>query len=330
VNCRLFITVVEAVIVAASGTAVLAQQTQSKCSQVKYSGRLTDAHVFQLRAIEGQAVYGEVSDKGELVSASAVCVALFKQKTKDLVASVQTELGGQFRFTNVASGKYVLIVSVSALHEINIPVEVSARPGTSTFKRWQLLLHLRSREDPRKSFVTPITQPALREELLAMERDDQAIRNEMIKNGSDHPDKAIEARMAAMDADSTARMKKIVQRYGWPDPDLVGRDGTDAAFLLVQHSPELAFQQAMLPLVRSSYESGKLSAWSYALLLDRVLTREGKPQVYGMSVNHWAGNEPVLYPIEDEANVDKRRMKIGLPPLSEYLERLKRQYFPGP
>lgn len=145
-----------------------------------------------------------------------------------------------------------------------------------------------------------------------------------------HPDKAIEARMAAMDADSTARMKRIVQRYGWPGPDLVGRDGADAAFLFVQHSPDLAFQRAMLPLVRKSYESGKLSAWSYALLLDRVLTREGKPQVYGMAVNRWSGKGPVLYPIEDEPNVDKRRAKIGLPPLREYLETLKRQYFPGP
>jgi hypothetical protein len=322
--------VLEAVIVAAAASALFAQQPQGKCPQVKYSKRLTNAHTYRLRAVEGQAVYGEVSDKGELVSASAVCVALFNQKAKRLVASVQTEPGGQFKFAGVAPGKYLLIVSVSALHEINIPVEISAGPGTSTFKHWQLLLHLRSREDGRKSFVTPITQPTLRQELLAMVRDDQAIRNEMIRNGSDHADKAIEARMAAMDAESTARMKKIVQRYGWPGPELVAADGAYAAFLLVQHSPELAFQRAMLPLVRMSYESGKLSAWSYALLLDRVLTREGKPQVYGMAVNHWAGKEPVLYPMEDEPNVDRRRAKIGLPPLREYLESLKRQYFPGP
>jgi hypothetical protein len=125
-------------------------------------------------------------------------------------------------------------------------------------------------------------------------------------------------------------MKEIVKRYGWPGPELVGSDGADAAFLLVQHSPELALQQAMLSRVRRSYESGNLSAWNYALLLDRVLTREGKPQVYGMALDHWAGKEPVLYPIVDEANVDQRRAKIGLPPLREYLEFLKRLYFPHP
>jgi hypothetical protein len=191
------------------------------------------------------------------------------------------------------------------------------------------MLHLRSRKDRKKSFVTPITQPGLREELLTMGREDQAIRNQVIKNGADVSDKAIEERNAVIDAHSTTRMKEIVNRYGWPGPELVGRDGADAAFLLLQHSPELAFQAAMLPQVRRSYERGNLSAWNYALLLDRVLTREGKPQVFGTAVDHWAAKEPVLYPIQDAANVDKRRAKIGLSPLIEYLEFIKRLYFPG-
>jgi len=36
----------------------------------------------------------------------------------------------------------------------------------------------------------------------------------------------------------------------------------------------------------------------------------------------------VLQPIEDEANVDKRRAEVGLFPLSEYRELLKKMYFP--
>jgi hypothetical protein len=125
-------------------------------------------------------------------------------------------------------------------------------------------------------------------------------------------------------------MKEIVKRYGWPGPELVGQDGAYDAFLLLQHSPDLAFQTAMLPLVRKSYENGKLSAWNYALLVDRVRVRAGRLQVYGMSLNHWAGQEPILDPIEDEANVDKRRAKIGLSPLRDYLEFMRRMYFPQP
>ena len=59
-----------------------------------------------------------------------------------------------------------------------------------------------------------------------------------------------------------------------------------------------------------------------------MLVGEGKPQVYGTQVKEWKGKEPVLQPIEDEANVDKRRAEVGLFPLSEYRELLKKMYFP--
>jgi len=39
--------------------------------------------------------------------------------------------------------------------------------------------------------------------------------------------------MAAIDAHDTTRVQDIVKRYRWPWPDLVGIDGTEAAFLIV-------------------------------------------------------------------------------------------------
>jgi hypothetical protein len=177
-----------------------------------------------------------------------------------------------------------------------------------------------------------VKEPALRQELLERVEQDQAIRNERIRKRVEHPDEdeAILARMEVIDTANTERVKAIVRQYGWPSPELVGRDGAEAAFLLVQHA-ELAFQKEMLPLVEKAYRSGGLSGQSYALLLDRVLVREGKPQVYGTQAkNHaeWKGQEPVLEPIEDEANVDKRRAEVGLFPLSEYRKMLRRVYFP--
>ena len=175
-----------------------------------------------------------------------------------------------------------------------------------------------------------VKEPALRRELLRRVEQDQAIRNELISKGMARPDKAILARMQAIDTANTERVRAIVRQYGWPGPELVGRDGAEAAFLLVQHA-DLAFQKEMLPLVARAYKSGGLSGQSYALLLDRVLVGEGKPQVYGTQAKRfeeWEGQEPVLEPIEDEANVDKRRAEVGLPPLSEYREMLKRMYFP--
>jgi len=175
-----------------------------------------------------------------------------------------------------------------------------------------------------------VANPTLRQELLQLVEQDQAIRNELIKKGIEHPDESVLARMKVIDAANTERMRAIVRQYGWPGPELVGQDGTEAAFLLVQHA-DLALQKEMLPLVEKSYKSGQLSGQSYALLLDRVLVGEGKPQVYGTQakrMEEWKGREPVLQPIEDEANVDKRRAEVGLFPLSEYRELLKKMYFP--
>jgi len=193
-----------------------------------------------------------------------------------------------------------------------------------------LLLGNAFAQDPNKPAVK---EPALRDELLKRVEQDQAIRNELISHGVKTPDKTILARMQAIDAANTERMKAIVKRYGWPGPELVGVDGSEAAFLLVQHA-DLAFQKEMLPLVEKAYRSGGLSGQSYALLLDRVRVGEGKPQVYGTQAKRfeeWNGQEPALQPIEDEANVDKRRAEVVLPPLAEYREMLKRMYFPqGP
>ena len=171
-----------------------------------------------------------------------------------------------------------------------------------------------------------VKKPALRRELLKRVEQDQAIRNELTNKGLEIPDRAILARMQAIDTSNTERMRTIVRHYGWPNPQLVGKDGTDAAFLLIQHA-NLAFQKEMLPLVEKAYRQGELSGQSYALLLDRVLVGEGKRQVYGTQAK-LKGKEFVPDPIEDEPNVDKRRAEVGLPPLSEYLKVLKREYFP--
>jgi hypothetical protein len=307
---------------------VFARQSTGQCTQIKYAKPAAGAAHLRLDRIEGQAVFGAVSEKGEFATAGGLCVALFGERDGRLVAVAATDGGGQFRFTNVAPGAYVLVASMEPLHAAVVPVRLGGGAPGKSFKPRRLLLHMRAKEDRRKSFVTLVADTALREELLKMVGQDQAVRNEQIRQGTDRPQTALEERMGAIDSRNTERLKEIVRRHGWPGPGLVGRDGANAAFLVLQHSPDLAFQKKMLPLVRRAYQAGELQAWDYALLLDRVLAREGKPQVYGMSVNRWEGKEPVLDPIEDEANVDKRRAAIGLPPLSEYLEFMKRLYFP--
>jgi hypothetical protein len=173
----------------------------------------------------------------------------------------------------------------------------------------------------------PVANPALRLELLTRVEQDQAIRNELIPKGLEHLTDDDIGRWLAVDADNTARMKVILEQYGWPGPALVGRDGSQAAFDLVQHG-DYVLQKEALPLVRNAYLTGSLKGEDFALLQDRVLVKEGKPQIYGTQFKI-KGQELILDPIEDEKNVDRRRAEVGLPSLAEYLELAKRFYFRG-
>src|SRR5690349_7489401 len=95
---------------------------------------------------------------------------------------------------------------------------------------------------------------ALRQELLDRVKQDQAIRNELISKGIKSPDAALLARMQTIDSENTAWMKEIIKQHGWPGPELVGEDGTEAAFLLVQHADH-EFQKQALPLVQKAYRA---------------------------------------------------------------------------
>jgi hypothetical protein len=177
-----------------------------------------------------------------------------------------------------------------------------------------------------------VANPTLRDELLKRRDRDQQIRDEMTrKHAWDHPDEALVARERAIDQDNIARMREILKHYGWPGSAMVGSDGSFAAWLLVQHSDH-ELQRLALPLVHEAFLSKKLPGSCYALLLDRVLVGEGKPQVYGSQGKpfaEWKDHVPALEPIEDEPNVDKRRAEVGLGPLSEYIQSLRSTYFPN-
>lgn len=82
-----------------------------------------------------------------------------------------------------------------------------------------------------------------------------------------------------------------------------------------------------MPLVRASVEAGDLERRTFALLEDRVLVGEGKPQVFGTQLfRSETTGKLEFYPIEDESNVDLRRQEVGLEPLSEYLEDIRELY----
>ena len=127
------------------------------------------------------------------------------------------------------------------------------------------------------------------------------------------------------DKENTTWMKQIVENRGWPTRTLVGNDGASTAWLLVQHADaDPKFQRKCLDLMVALPKS-EVSQTDIAYLTDRVLLAEGKKQLYGTQCSMVEG-KLVPRPLEDEANVDKLRKEVGLPPFAEYIKSSERIY----
>lgn len=167
-------------------------------------------------------------------------------------------------------------------------------------------------------------KPELRDELLRMEREDQAVRAAL--SSAPMPTKDAESRMLSTDAANTARLKEIMREHGgFPAAADVGRDGVAAAWLLVQHADrDPAFQQQILPQLAGLGEADGISREQIALLTDRVFLAQGKPQQYGSQYSGNPGDRLVMRPVEDPARLDERRARMHMMPSATYACALER------
>ena len=121
------------------------------------------------------------------------------------------------------------------------------------------------------------------------------------------------------DSVNLIKIKSLLDKYGWLGTDVIGEQGNSTMFLVIQHS-DIATQDKYLPMMREAVKNGKAKGSSLALLEDRVALRKGKKQIYGSQIGR--DNDTKLYyvsPLEDPDNVDKRRAKVGLEPLADYV-----------
>jgi len=192
--------------------------------------------------------------------------------------------------------------------------------------------------DSRPKLVA-VQDDALRRELLSMTEEDQKARMEMMRELADagtpigsHIDthdptyvatmKKVSTKLAVVDGKNRAQLKEIVELHGWPSISLVGKDGAQAAWMLVQHADaDREFQKACLALM-GALPDGEIDKQAVAYLTVRVLVGEKKPQRYGTQMD----GEFKPAPLEDPENVDRRRAEVGLPPLAEYIKMSKEMY----
>lgn len=170
----------------------------------------------------------------------------------------------------------------------------------------------------------------LRNELMEIAEKDQRHRRQMREvsdkygwNSSQMD--SLWAMQTPLDSLNTIRILEIIEQHGYPGKTLVG-DQAGTAFMVIQHA-DIEIQEKYLPVLTAAAEQDELSYRSLALLIDRVLMRQNKPQIYGSQLqrNSETG-EYEFYFIEDEKNVNERRKEVGLEPLEDYAKRFGLEY----
>lgn len=131
-------------------------------------------------------------------------------------------------------------------------------------------------------------------------------------------------------------MKEIVAAHGWPGRDLVGEDGADVGWLILQHTGSAvttigsaanhAFRRACIPLLTAAVRSGQAHPRHLAHVVDGVAWVAGEPPVYAVLATSYSISDghPVFDPRVDVGAIDRRRAGIGLPPLAADVARRRR------
>ena len=167
--------------------------------------------------------------------------------------------------------------------------------------------------------------PNVRTELLQMEKVDQEARLNCTNGTSEEQIKCLGEISKAIDEPNTKRISQIYDQIGFPNTAKVGKDGLQAFMILLQHAPTDELRVRSLKPISKAFKNRELPAMEYANFVDRQRLHQGKKQLYGAGFEIKDG-KLVLSPTEDLKNLEKRRARIGLPPMAEYIKGLEEIY----
>ncbi|RYE16782.1 MAG: hypothetical protein EOP45_16860 [Sphingobacteriaceae bacterium] len=124
-------------------------------------------------------------------------------------------------------------------------------------------------------------------------------------------------------------LSNILNKYGYPGYDLVGKKGSNEFWLMVQHCDKVpAFQQQVLDAMQKELPKQNADPRNFAYLTDRVRLNTGKKQVYGTQLKYNTSLcQAIPRDLTDSLNVNHRRKEVGLEPVEQYLNQMSELHF---
>jgi len=116
------------------------------------------------------------------------------------------------------------------------------------------------------------------------------------------------------------KVTTILDNNGWPTKELAGEQGNWTICNVIQHSDN-EIRIKYLPMMRKAVNEKKLEPRFLVRAEDRIATEKGDLQIYGGQMKYYSETKSFnVWPVFDPINIDKRRAKIGLEPIAEFLK----------
>jgi len=119
-----------------------------------------------------------------------------------------------------------------------------------------------------------------------------------------------------IDHENLEIVSSLLEKCGMPNKDELSNQQYNAIWLVIQHSGRNDYAKKYLPMFELAAEKGDFDWGAIALLKDRSLMYDGKPQIYGSQISNGK-----LWELTEPEYVNKRRKKMGLEPIEDYLKR---------
>lgn len=163
----------------------------------------------------------------------------------------------------------------------------------------------------------------LRDKILKMFQNDQKLRILAI---NDSKNKKLSYKVYECDQKNLPIIKNIVEDFGWPTFDLVGKKASNSFWILVQHADsDLHFQKKCLILLTKAARNNQAKPSNVAYLTDRIRAAEGKKIKFGTQYTIKNG-QPVIKPVINRKKLVELRKKYSMESLEKQTRRIKREY----
>ena len=124
----------------------------------------------------------------------------------------------------------------------------------------------------------------------------------------------------SIDRDNLVTVVSLIEKCGMPSLEEINQKQMNTIWFVFQHEDNY-HRKKYFSLLQKAAQNGELSKGKMALMEDRMLMDDGKPQIYGSQMTDDRENGGFkIYDLQNPETVDRRRASVGLEPLSEYVK----------